>query len=269
MSEPSTIPTLLRSDDVRIETGQGIRFSLQPAGPVLRFLALMVDLLVIFALTTVTAGVLQVFHVVSADIAAGLAVLFFFVISIGYGIVLEWIWRGQTPGKKLFQLRVVDARGLKLHPSQIIMRNLLRPIDMLPAFYFVGGLACLLSPRSQRLGDLAAGTLVVHLPRHTRPDLDAIDWPRHNSLRAHPRIAAALRRLVTPAEAAIGLEALIRRDRLEPEARLRLFAELADSYRAKVRLPDSATRLLSDEQLVRNVLDIVYRPQTNENPPSR
>ena len=69
--------------------------------------------------------------------------ILYFVVWIGYGILFEWFWRGQTPGKRLFRLRVMDVNGLRLQFHQILMRNLLRAVDSLPACYLVGGLACL------------------------------------------------------------------------------------------------------------------------------
>ena len=69
----------------------------------------------------------------------------YFVISVAYAIVLEWRWRGQTIGKRLLGLRVMDVHGLRLQLPQIALRNLLRLVDMLPLFYLVGGLACVFS----------------------------------------------------------------------------------------------------------------------------
>src|SRR5205807_103963 len=90
--------------------------------------------------------------VLSRDWANSAAVVMYFVISVGYGIVLEWRWRGQTVGKRLFGLRVIDGQGLRLQFPQIALRNLLRLIDSLPIFYLVGGIAALVSRNGQRLG---------------------------------------------------------------------------------------------------------------------
>ncbi|MEI9970964.1 MAG: RDD family protein [Ignavibacteriota bacterium] len=76
---------------------------------------------------------------VNADVASAVSVVGFFVISVVYAIVLEWRWRGQTIGKRLFGLRVMDVHGLHLQFPQIAIRNLLRVIDMLPFLYLVGG----------------------------------------------------------------------------------------------------------------------------------
>src|SRR5579884_373101 len=176
-----------------IKTPEGIVFSRLLAGPVARFGAWFVDLLVIMALNYI-AGMLLIFlRLVGGDIAAAVMVLAYFAISIGYGVLTEWAWRGQTVGKKLLRLRVVDAEGLRLQFNQIVIRNLLRFVDALPFFYFVGGVTCLLNKNSQRLGDLAANTLVVHVPRITEPDLDQLLAGKFNSLRQYPHLEARLR----------------------------------------------------------------------------
>src|SRR5262249_60467600 len=112
----------------------------------------------------------QALGAASADFAAAVRVLLFFVITVGYGIASEWYWRGQTVGKRLLRLRVVDRQGLRLQPSQIVTRNLLRFADGLPAFYLLGGLTSLLNRHGQRLGDIAANTVVGRTAELRQPD---------------------------------------------------------------------------------------------------
>jgi hypothetical protein len=119
--------------------------------------------------------------------------------------------------------------------------------------------AALLSPKAQRLGDLAANTVVIRLPRFSHPDLDKLLPDKFNSLRQHPHLAARLRQRVTPAEAGIALQAIVRREEFEPGARVQLFADLARHLKAKVEFPSEATEGIADEQYVRNVVDILYR----------
>jgi hypothetical protein len=203
-------------------------------------------------------------QLVSENFAGAVYALGYFAISIGYGIICEWWWRGQTVGKKLFRLRVVDAEGLRLQFNQIVTRNLLRFVDSLPAFYFVGGVTCWLNSKCQRLGDIAANTIVVRNPRITEPDLDQLLAGKYNSLRAYPHLAARLRQRVTPAEAGIALQALLRRDEFDPYARIELFADLAAHFRAKVDFPAEAIEGIADEQYLRNVVDVVYRARAEE-----
>ena len=99
------------------------------------------------------------------------------MLSLIYAVVSEWVWRGQTVGKRLMGLRVVDARGLRLEPSQVIVRNLMRLLDALPALYLVGGIACVFSRHRQRLGDLAAGTVVVRTSKIAQSRSRSAPWP--------------------------------------------------------------------------------------------
>lgn len=242
-----------------IRTPEGIVFSQLLAGPVARFLAWGIDFACIMALSYVTGAVLGLLNWLSVDFARAIGVLLYFVISIGYSILLEWYWRGQTLGKKILRLRVVDAQGLRLQFGQIAMRNLLRFVDMLPAFYLVGGIACLVNRRAQRLGDIAANTVVIRTPKIAEPDLEQLLAGKFNSLRDHPHLEARLRQRVSANEAGLALQALLRRDQLEPQARVELFSEVAAHFRAKVEFPPEAVDGITDEQYVRNVVDVLYR----------
>jgi uncharacterized RDD family membrane protein YckC len=137
----------MKTSMLLIRTPEGIVFSQLLAGPVTRSLAWFIDLLCIAALLMVLGQVLLLLQLVSANLAGALYALGYFGISIGYGIACEWGWRGQTVGKKLFRLRVVDAEGLRLQFNQIVTRNLLRFVDSLPVFYFMGGVTCWLNSK--------------------------------------------------------------------------------------------------------------------------
>src|SRR5438270_8432183 len=88
---------------------------------------------------------------------------------VAYFVLLEWLWNGQTVGKRRSGLRVIGTDGEPARFTAVLIRNLLRLIDFFPAYYALGVLSIFLSPRSQRLGDLAAGTYVVRAPK---PQLD-------------------------------------------------------------------------------------------------
>lgn len=242
-----------------IVTPEGISFALPLAGPITRFFAWVIDLACIVALVMVISILLSFAGVLSSDLAAAASILAYFVISIGYGIVLEWRWRGQTVGKRLLKLRVVDEQGLRLAASQIVIRNLLRFVDSLPLLYLVGGLACLLSRRGQRLGDFAANTIVVRSAPEPDLELETIASDKYNSFRDYPHLEARLRQRVSPQEAALAFQALQRRERLLPLARVKLMQDFADHFRAKVPFPEAAALGLTDEQYLRNVLDSLYR----------
>ncbi|HTM48428.1 MAG TPA: RDD family protein [Bryobacteraceae bacterium] len=112
------------------------------------------------------------------------------MISVGYGIVCEWRWRGQTIGKRMLRLRVMDRQGLRLQPSQIVIRNLLRFADGMPAFYLLGGVTSLINRHGQRLGDIAANTVVVRTEELPPPGLSQVSKGRFNSLAGYPHLAA-------------------------------------------------------------------------------
>ena len=253
-----------RTNTLLIRTPEGIVFSQVLAGPMSRFLACGIDLLCIGAVSSILSSILGLLAIISIDFARAVAMILVFVFSMSYGIIMEWRWRGQTIGKRLLRLRVVDAHGLKVQFSQIVIRNLLRFIDMLPLFYLVGGIACILSRKGQRLGDFAANTVVVRNPKISQPDVDQLLAGKFNSLRQFAHLEARLRQRVSAPEASIAMQAILRRDELDPLARVELFHDLAEHFRAKVEFPPEATDGITDEQYVRNVLDIVYRSRTGE-----
>ncbi len=244
---------------LRIQTEEGVVFSLPLAGPVTRFLAWAVDIAVVLVLMRLSRYVFSMFALLSPDMSRGLSILAFFALLVLYPITLEWFWNGQTVGKRVLRLRVMDERGLRLTFSQVALRNLLRAVDLLPFLYLTGGLACLINPHRQRLGDFAANTIVVRERRPRAPDLSRLSENKFNSLRGHAHLAARLRQRVSAEAARIGVQALLRRDMLEPGARVEVFRNIAEYYRGLVRYPEEAVLGLTDEQYVRNVIDIVYR----------
>ena len=248
----------MRTNALLIRTPEGIVFAQALAGPMTRFLAWLIDLSIIIGLTYGFLRIVSWVRLFSPDFAGSVGTVGFFVISFGYAMFLEWAWRGQTVGKRVLHLRVVDAEGMRLQFDQIMTRNLLRLVDLLPFAYLVGGAACFLSRNCQRLGDIAANTIVVRIPAIAEPDIAQVLEGKFNSLRKYPHLAARLRQRVTPVEASTALEALMRRDRFEPVARVELFELLAAHFRQKVDFPPDVTDGVTDEQCVRNVVDVIY-----------
>ncbi|HZM02795.1 MAG TPA: RDD family protein [Candidatus Saccharimonadales bacterium] len=248
-----------------IQTPEGISFSLPLACPVTRCLAWAVDLSCIIGLTTLAGSLLHLTSLINLDLSRALTTLAYFALQIGYGMTCEWLWRGQTVGKRLLGLRVMDAQGLRLQFNQVALRNLLRFVDSLPIFYLVGGLVSLLNSRAQRLGDLVANTIVVRHIRLPEPDIDQLMAGKYNSLRDYPHLEARLRQRVTPAEASLALQALVRRDQLDLQARLTLFDELATHFRSIVTFPPEACEGIAAEQYIRNVVDVLFRSQNAGN----
>ena len=247
-----------RQARLTVVTPEGVKFSFDLATPVTRALAWAVDAAAIGVAEMLVSAVAKQFAPLNSDVATAVAVVGYFVISVAYAILLEWRWRGQTIGKRLFGLRVIDVHGLRLQFPQIALRNLLRFLDMLPLFYLVGGLAAVLSRNAQRLGDMAASTVVTRERAGEAPDLERIAPAKYNSLAAQPHLAARLRSLVTPEAAALAVRAVSLRDGYDPQARIELFRELAAHFRSLVEFPEPAVENLTDEQYVRSVLRVIY-----------
>jgi uncharacterized RDD family membrane protein YckC len=242
-----------------IRTPEGVVFSLPLAGPVTRATAMAIDFAVVSLVTWLLSTLAVLVALVSPGWAIALPALLFFVVQVLYGMVLEGFWRGQTLGKRVMGLRVMDDRGLSLRPGQVVVRNLLRLFDSLPIFYPVGGVSMVLTRHCQRLGDLAAGTVVVRPATVREPRLEGVLAGQYNSFRQHPLIEARLRQQTTPELAGLALSALLRRDELEPAARLRVYAQMADHFRSQVAFPTETIVGLTDEQYLRNVVETVFR----------
>jgi uncharacterized RDD family membrane protein YckC len=247
-----------RTQVLRVRTPEGVAFSYRIASPVLRAGALIVDRAVVAAAYTAVATVVNLLGVVSVDLTLMILTLIFFLLSEGYQIACEWLWGGQSIGKRLLRLRVVDAGGLRLTFAQVTMRNLLRFIDALPVLYLVGGVAAFRSGKGQRLGDMVAGTLVIWQPAEKLPDLEIREGEKYNSLREHPPVVARLRQAVSPAEARVAWLALARRDQFAPDVRIQLFFDIAGHFRQVARAPAGMLDGVADEQFVRNVVDVLY-----------
>ncbi|MDT8390526.1 MAG: RDD family protein [Lentisphaeria bacterium] len=243
---------------LELTTGEGITFSYRLASPVTRALAAIIDFLVVAAGVSLLSALVIPFLALAPGVGTALYMLAAFFLSVTYPMVFEYTWRGQTIGKRLLRLRVIDQRGFRLLPSQVVIRNLLRPVDQLPVFYVTGGLCCLFSRYAQRLGDIAGATVVIIENPVKRPTMENILAGKFNSLRQDPLTMAKIRQTITMTEADLGLQALLRRDDVEPDARARLFAELASHFRERLNIPENPLEPVPDEQFIRNVLDVLF-----------
>lgn len=160
-----------------METPEGIDLVLRPAGLVPRALAFAIDLGIRGALLLIlffTLGLLGKFGM-------GLGALLLFLVQWWYMVLFEVLNQGRTPGKYWLGLRVVHDDGTPVGWTSSLIRNLLRFVDLLPFGYFLGALSCLANPGFKRLGDLAAGTLVVYQEktavRPALPDAEAVTAP--------------------------------------------------------------------------------------------
>lgn len=133
-----------------------------------RFIAIVVDHLIwgfIFVVLGILAAIifpaLNYFGGVSVNWAIGIFVLVIFLMQWGYFALFEAFGNGRTPGKRVAKIRVIHQSGRGINFVEALARNLVRFIDYFPGFYAIGIIAIFLSKRSQRLGDMVAGTLVV------------------------------------------------------------------------------------------------------------
>lgn len=159
-----------------VELADGVEVRLRIAGPLPRAGAYLIDFIIRVAL--MGSGVvlsLLAGWALGGRVAGGLMLLAWFLLDWLYPVVFEAGRRGATPGKRLMGLRVAQASGSPLTVGQAVVRNFLRFIDSLPFFtYAFGTASCLATRRFQRLGDLAAGTVVVYsrpIPHTKSPDL--------------------------------------------------------------------------------------------------
>jgi uncharacterized RDD family membrane protein YckC len=162
-------------DQLIIDTPEQVSIRFPLAGIGSRFLAILIDtllqaagyvaLVLIFILIISAApksgATGELSHTGEKWLIAGL-ILFHFLMYWGYFTLFEAFWNGQTPGKKLFKIRVIQDSGRQITFFESLIRNLIRIVDLLPSFYLVGIIAMACNRQHKRLGDLAAGTLVVH-----------------------------------------------------------------------------------------------------------
>ncbi len=177
---------------VRLVTPERIAFEYPLGGPFRRFTAYTIDmgLLIVLVLAAFLA-----FMLLSLGTAAGMgpALVAYFLLTWGYGAFCEGVFNGQTPGKRALRLRVISESGVPITAAQAVLRNLVGAADGLIPFCFLLGLASmLLTQKFQRLGDLAAGTMVIVEERRPRLGLVRIKEPRVQALldRLPVRIAA-------------------------------------------------------------------------------
>lgn len=160
-----------QDDPLNIDTPENVVFAYDVAGIGSRFIAAILDTLLIIGAQIFIAVFVLIF---SSDLnqllsnydeinpwiyaAAG---LISFMILWGFYIIFEMIWNGQTPGKRMVKLRVVRLDGTPITLADSLIRNILRLIDFLPFNYALGVIVMFVNKQSRRIGDLAAGTLVI------------------------------------------------------------------------------------------------------------
>ena len=211
---------------LEVETPEHVRFRFHVAGPTRRAWAYLLDLLVRAMALLIVEIVLVLAtgqHIRSAKaISSAGTLLSLFLIEWGYFVAFEAIWNGSTPGKRALKLRVVKAGGYPLSFTDAVLRNLLRTADFLPVGYLLGLVVMAWDGRFTRLGDRAAGTMVViEEPVRVAPTIVLDPPPTAAEIESFPHHVA----LPLPEREAI--ELLLRRRDLAPGRRVELAETLA------------------------------------------
>src|SRR5258707_12727767 len=248
--------------ELTIATPEGVLFRLPLAGPASRLYAMLLDIIIVLA--AVNGVGLLVYWIFAKESGFGVMVITLaeFAIGFAYGALLEGFWNGQTIGKRLFHLRVIDQSGLPLRIEQAWVRNLMRVFDALPFAYLVGGLSVLSNPLMRRFGDRVAGTLVIRQSPLLAPGEEFWTRQKYNSFMNYPTIAMKLRRAATPELATLVQDALRRRTELAAYARREIYRELATYLQSEISpFPDRLVEMLSDEQYLINAAGVLFGDQ--------
>jgi uncharacterized RDD family membrane protein YckC len=165
------------ADQLQVETPEQVSLSFPIGGLGSRFLALLIDsaiqvvsvIVLVLIASVIPNSVWSNMSGTAAKWFVAALFLFFFLLYWGYFSLFEAFWNGQTPGKRLFKIRVIKDTGRQISLFEALARNLLRPVDYLPGFYLTGVITMLCNRQQKRLGDLVAGTIVVHEPTEHQP----------------------------------------------------------------------------------------------------
>jgi uncharacterized RDD family membrane protein YckC len=156
------------SDQLSIETPELVAIQMPLAGIGSRFIALLVDYLIWFTALAFVGWIfsfflpsLTAFGRLSGQWAVAIYLFLLFLFNWGYFTLFEAFWNGRTPGKRVARIRVIQRSGRAIGLFESMARNFIRYIDQIPFFYAVGAVSIFVTRDHQRLGDLAAGTLVV------------------------------------------------------------------------------------------------------------
>jgi uncharacterized RDD family membrane protein YckC len=234
-------------DRYLVTTPENIPITYDLAGVGSRFVATLVDTMITVAVETgMLLAVLLVARIAPVasfldqlqnDVIAylfALVFLFYSINVVGYPLLFEAIWNGQTPGKRLVGIRVISDDGGPLTLVAAIIRNVLRVVDSLPIYYIIGAAVMLLDQKSRRLGDLAAGTLCVKERRDVT--LEQVMRPSPGVAVAEPPQPAAFDNLsrLSYDDYYLVKEYLARRGKLAPAAAQALAEQIAERVAKKL-----------------------------------
>lgn len=245
-------------------TTERVPFRYRVAGLGSRFLAWCCDAGLILGLLFMGNVFFSPFEAGRAGLGMALALLWQFIVLWGYFVFFEWLMQGQTPGKRLLGIRVIDQQGVAVSFFQAALRNVLRVADGLPLPFVAYGLgfavaAC--NREQRRLGDLAAGTLVVEVERRAAP-IQALPDARTEADRVRQ---LALRQRLTQLDRMQKqtlLDLCLRREQLRIADRARLFRAASEYFQQRFDLAPAEYQ--SDEKFVLELAAVL----TDRNPSS-
>jgi len=228
-------------DRLSIATPEGIRVDLVLAGLGSRFTAALIDLGLKAVLLLAVGGVATAL----GDVGVAIFSVASLVVYLGYDIAFETLARGQTPGKRLTSLRVLRADGRAVDPLSSAIRNVVRLVDGLGLAYLPGMVSILVTRRNQRLGDLAARTIVVR-------ELGSAAASAAPTARELDGVPVALDVSGVSAQDVASVRSFLsRRTHLDRPVRADLACRIAGALRPRV---GGAAAAMQDEELLERVL---------------
>jgi uncharacterized RDD family membrane protein YckC len=242
-----------------VVTTEKVLLRYRVAGLGSRFLAWLVDAAIIGFLVVPGAFVMAVLEVARGGVGMAVFMLWLFLLQWGYFLLFEWRWRGQTPGKRLLGVRVIRLDGTSVSFFEAALRNLMRPADSLPwlalvGVYGVGFVRAARNREERRLGDLAAGTLVVHVQTRGQP-IRALHETVRGDDRARRNLLRQRLEQLTREQQQTLLDVCLRRDQLQVQERTRLFGTITEHV--KERLGLAPEEYQSDEKFVLELADVL------------
>ena len=232
-------------------TAEKVPFTYRVAGLGSRFLAYLIDASLLLLLFIAGAMLLSPLDAMQPGLGSAATFVWMFVLTFSYFPAFEWLWLGQTPGKRAIGIRVIQERGTGISFFQAAVRNLVRWVDSLPWIFVAGcytlgfGVAAC-HAKNRRLGDWAAGTLVVFVESGARP-IHALHEEGEAGQFHSPQVRQRLGQLGKEQKQTI-LDLCLRREQLRISDRARLFHAVADFFHKQFDLQPAEHQ--SDEKFV-------------------
>ncbi|MBI5543825.1 MAG: RDD family protein [Deltaproteobacteria bacterium] len=248
-----------------VRTPEYVEFEFPLAGVMTRFLAWLIDISISMAIAGAAIFMISLGGMLVPGVAMALVFIVLFLVNWGYFVFLEYRYAGQTLGKRLLGLRTIQESGVRVGFYQATLRNLVRAVDHLPVLYLGGGLLALVSAKTRRLGDLAAGTVVIRDRRRAIPASISRPTEIVASLQ-DKRVEERIRR-ATVEEREVLLSAALRREELGMEARLGLFQALSSYLCERFNL--DKPEHLSDEKFVVAIVSLLVQERAGPASPPR